>query len=106
MWPDGFTVKGIAWPKGHAAFLRACSLATSVGPTELIPMRQISKTTPADLGLSAGSGPVRKVKRRNYHRAVDGDGGDHKAVGLSPFAVALAYCPTSERFCVEKAAEG
>jgi hypothetical protein len=48
-------------------------------------MRKISKTTPADLGLSAGSGPVREVKRRNYHRAVDGDGGDHKALGLSPF---------------------
>lgn len=48
-------------------------------------MRPISKTTPADLGLSPGSGPVQKVKRRNYHRAVDGDGGDHKAVGLSPF---------------------
>jgi len=48
-------------------------------------MRKISKTTPADLGLSAGSGPVRKVKRRNYYRAVDGDGGDHKALGLSPF---------------------
>jgi hypothetical protein len=48
-------------------------------------MRKISKTTPADLGLSAGSGPVRKAKRRNYHRAVDGDGGDHKALGLSPF---------------------
>ncbi|QOZ24107.1 hypothetical protein [Bradyrhizobium sp. CCBAU 51753] len=48
-------------------------------------MRKISTTTPADLGLFAGSGPVRKVKRRNYHRAVDGDGGDHKAIGLSPF---------------------
>jgi hypothetical protein len=48
-------------------------------------MRKISKTTPADLGLSVGSGPVRKVKRRNYHRAVDGNGGDHKALGLSPF---------------------
>jgi hypothetical protein len=48
-------------------------------------MRKISRTTPADLGLFAGSGPVRKVKRRNYHRAVDGDGGDHKALGLSPF---------------------
>jgi hypothetical protein len=48
-------------------------------------MRKISKTTPADLGLSIGSGPVRKVNRRNYHRAVDGDGGDHKALGASPF---------------------
>lgn len=48
-------------------------------------MRQISRTTPANLGLFAGSGPARKVKRRNYHRAVDGDGGDHKAIGLSPF---------------------
>jgi len=48
-------------------------------------MRKISKTTPADLGLFAGSDPVRKVNRRNYHRAVDGDGGDHKPIGLSPF---------------------
>jgi hypothetical protein len=48
-------------------------------------MRKISKTTPANLGLFAGAGPVRKVDRRNYNRAVDGDGGDHKALGLSPF---------------------
>ncbi|MGK7062665.1 hypothetical protein AB4853_40005 [Bradyrhizobium sp. 1050_B9_N1_2] len=48
-------------------------------------MRKISKTTPADLGLFLGSAPVRRIERRNYHRAVDGDGGDHKAVGLSPF---------------------
>ncbi|SFM13640.1 hypothetical protein SAMN03159423_5573 [Bradyrhizobium sp. NFR13] len=48
-------------------------------------VRKISETTPADLGLSAGSGPVREVQRRNYYRAVDGDGSDHKAVGLSPF---------------------
>jgi hypothetical protein len=36
MWPDSFTVKGIAWPKGRAAFLRGCSLATSVGLAELM----------------------------------------------------------------------
>jgi hypothetical protein len=48
-------------------------------------MRKISIAHPADLGLYPGSVPVRNPNRRNYSRAVDGDGGDHKALGVSPF---------------------
>jgi hypothetical protein len=48
-------------------------------------LRKISIASPADLGLVSGSKPVRTPNRRNYGRATDGDGGDHKALGQAPF---------------------
>lgn len=50
-----------------------------------LPLRLKSSATPANLGLVPGAPVVREVKRRNYLCAVDGDGGDHKALGDTPF---------------------
>ncbi|MFC6791759.1 hypothetical protein ACFQE0_20480 [Methylobacterium komagatae] len=49
------------------------------------PLRLKSSATPANLGLFPGAPVVREVKKRNYLCAVDGDGGDHKALGDAPF---------------------
>lgn len=57
--------------------------APAIPPEEII--RRKSSAQPANLGLSPGAPVVRQVKRRNYLSAVDGDGGDHKALGAAPF---------------------
>jgi hypothetical protein len=49
------------------------------------PLRRKSSAQPANLGLFPGAPVVRKVKKRNFLCAVDGDGGDHKVLGAAPF---------------------
>jgi hypothetical protein len=48
-------------------------------------LRLKSSAQPANLGLVPDAPVVREVKRRNFLCAVDGDGGDHKALGAAPF---------------------
>lgn len=49
------------------------------------PIRKKSSANPANLGLFPGAPVVRVVNKRNHLSAVDGDGGDHKALGRAPF---------------------
>ena len=49
------------------------------------PLRLKSSAQPANLGLFPGAHVVREVKKRNHLCAVDGDVGDHKALGDAPF---------------------
>jgi hypothetical protein len=48
-------------------------------------LRRKSSAQPENLGLFPGAPVVREVPKRNYLCAVDGDGGDHKALGATPF---------------------
>ncbi|UIY43420.1 Tn7 transposase TnsA N-terminal domain-containing protein [Methylobacterium radiotolerans] len=59
-------------------------MSTASASTEMA-IRFRSSIVPENLGLAPGAAVVRKVKKRNYMCAVDGDGSDHKSLGPAPF---------------------